>query len=388
MKIYLVAGKRTPFGKFSGSLQDISPVDLALSCSKNLIEQLHLTPDQIDHVIMGNVLPSTTDTLYGARHVALKLGCPESTPAYNLNRLCGSGIQAIMDAYRLIKLGEAHGVLACGSENMSLAPHLVYGGRFGTKYGPLKTVDMLMDSLTDQYAGCPMAITAENLAQEYSISREECDQFAAASHLKAHQAYKKGYFTQEIAPITYRKGVLEKDEHMREQVSLEEMASLRPSFAKEGVVTAANASGIVDGAASVIVASEAYCERNKLKPIAEICEGSVVGVDPKKMGIGPVPAIQALLNKAEMKISEIDLFEINEAFAAQTLACAKALDLDRAKLNIWGGAIALGHPLGASGVRISLTLAHQLKAEGKKWGIASACIGGGQGIAMLLRSLT
>lgn len=386
MKVYLVAGKRTPFGKFSGSLQDISPVDLAVSCSKNLIEQLHLTPDKIDHVIMGNVLPSTTDTLYGARHVALKLGCPQSTPAYNVNRLCGSGIQAIMDAYRLIKLGEAHGVLACGSENMSLAPHLVYGGRFGTKYGPLKTVDMLMDSLTDQYAGCPMGITAENLAKEHQISREQCDEFAASSHLKAHQAFKKGHFAHEISPVEIRKGVLEKDEHVREQVSLEEMASLRPSFSKEGVVTAANASGIVDGAASVIVASEAYCERNKLTPFAQICESAVVGVDPKIMGIGPVPAINALLNKAEMNLSEIDLVEINEAFAAQTLACAKVLGLDKSKLNIWGGAIALGHPLGASGVRISLTLAQQLKAEKKKWGISSACIGGGQGIAMLMRA--
>lgn len=386
MKVYLVAGKRTPFGKFSGSLQDVSPVDLAVSCSKNLMEQLHLTPEKIDHVIMGNVLPSTTDTLYGARHVALKLGCPESTPAYNVNRLCGSGIQAIMDSYRLIKLGEAHGVLACGSENMSLAPHLVYGGRFGTKYGPLKTVDMLMDSLTDQYAGCPMAITAENLAQEHQITRQQCDEFAASSHLKAFQAYEKGYLTAEIASLQIRKGMLTQDEHLREKVSVEEMGSLRPSFSKDGVVTAANASGIVDGAASVIVASEAYCEKNKLTPLAEICESAVVGVDPKKMGIGPVPAIHALLNKAEMSLADIDLIEINEAFAAQTLACAKVLGLDMSKLNIWGGAIALGHPLGASGVRISLTLSHQLKRENKKWGISSACIGGGQGIAMLLRS--
>lgn len=386
MKVYLVAGKRTPFGKFSGSLQDITPVDLTVTAAKNLIEQLHLTPDQLDHVILGNVLPSTTDTLYGARHIALKLGCPESVPAYNLNRLCGSGIQAIMDAYRLIKLGEAHGVLACGAENMSLAPHLIYGGRFGTKYGPLKTVDMLMDSLTDQYAGCPMGITAENLAQEYSISREECDQFAASSHKKAAQAYKNNFFKDELCAVTLRKGELVHDEHLRENVSIEDMATLRPSFSKEGVVTAANASGIVDGAAVVLVASEAYCEKNKLKPIAEICESAVVGVDPKKMGIGPVPAIQALLNRADMKLADIDLIEINEAFAAQTLACAKVLNLDQSKLNIWGGAIALGHPLGASGVRISLTLAHQLKAEKKKWGISSACIGGGQGIAMLLRS--
>lgn len=386
-QIYLVAGKRTPFGKFGGSLKDVAPVDLAVSCSRALLEQIKLSPDLIDQVILGNVVPSTTDTMYGGRHLALKLGCPQKVPGIVINRLCGSGIEAILEASRLIRLGEASCVLSAGTENMSLVPHLTYGARFGTKYGGLKSVDMLLDALTDAYCQTPMGITAEKLGKQYGVTRAECDEFALQSHQKASRAYNDGHFKDEIAPFELKKGVCDKDEHLRPDASMADMEKLRSTFVKDGVVTPASASGIVDGAASVIVASEAFCQKHGLTPIAKIIDGAVVGVDPTIMGIGPVPAIRQILEKQKLTIKDLDLVEINEAFASQTLACVKELELDKSKLNIWGGALALGHPLGASGTRISLTLARQLKIMKGKRGIASACIGGGQGIAILLESV-
>ncbi len=386
-QIYLVAGKRTPFGKFGGSLMDITPVDLAVSCSKALLSEINLSPDKIDQVILGNVVPSTTDTMYGGRHLALKIGCPIEVAGIVINRLCGSGIEAILEATRLIKLGEASCVLASGTENMSMVPHLTYGARFGTKYGSLKSVDMLLDALTDAYCQTPMGITAENLAKKYSLTRQECDEYSLASHQKAAKAYADGHFKDEIIPIELKRGTCDKDEHIRPDASLEDMTKLRASFVKDGVVTPASASGIVDGAASVLVASESFCKKHNLKPLAKIVDGAVVGVDPTIMGIGPVPSIKKILSKQSLSIKDLDLIEINEAFASQTLACVKELEIDQSKLNIWGGAIALGHPLGASGTRISLTLARQLKIKGLKRGIASACIGGGQGIAVLLESV-
>lgn len=384
-KIYLVSGKRTPFGKFGGSLKDVTPVDLAVHASKSLISEIKLDPAKIDQVILGSVVPSSTDTMYGGRHLALKLGCRQETPGIVINRLCGSGIEAILAASRLIKLGEASCVLAAGTENMSMVPHLVYGSRFGTKYGSLKTVDMLLDALTDQYAQTPMGITAENLAEKFQISREQCDTFSYNSHARAAKAYKDGLLQGEIAPFPLKKGSCDRDEHLRDDASLEEMKSLRPTFKTDGVVTAASASGIVDGAAAVIVASESFVKKEGLTPLAEIVDGFVIGVDPKIMGIGPSPAIKGLLTKTNMKLSDIDLFEINEAFAGQALSCMKDVDIPHEKINLWGGAVALGHPLAASGVRIAHTLARQLKHYNKNYGIASACIGGGQGIAVLLK---
>lgn len=384
-RVYLVHGKRTPFGKFGGSLKDITPVDLAVHASKALISEIKLDASKIDQVLLGNVVPSSTDTMYGGRHLALKLGCRQETPGLVLNRLCGSGIEAILTAARLIKLGEAQCVLAAGTENMSMVPHLTYGSRFGTKYGSLKSVDMLLDALTDQYAQVPMGITAENLSEKFEVSRGQCDEFSFNSHLRAAKAYKEGLLQGEIAPVALRKGSCDRDEHMREDVSMEEMKSLKPTFKADGVVTAASASGIVDGAAAVIVASESFIKKENLKPIAEIVDGYVIGVDPKIMGIGPSPAIKALLAKNNLKMEQIDLFEINEAFAGQTLSCMKDTGIPHDKINIWGGAVALGHPLGASGVRIANTLARQLKHLNKDYGVASACIGGGQGIAILLK---
>lgn len=384
-KVYLVAGKRTPFGKFGGSLQDITPVDLAVYAAKSLLEDTKITPDRIDQVILGNVVPSSTDALYGGRHLALKLGCPEHVPGIVINRLCGSGIQAILDATRLIKLGEANLVLAGGTENMSMVPHLTYGSRFGTKYGALKSVDMLLDALTDQYAQTPMGITAENLGEKFEVQRMECDSYSLDSHQKAAQAYESGFLQGEICDIPLRKGVCSRDEHMREDATLEGMASLKSTFKKDGLVTAASASGIVDGAAVALIASESFVKENNLTVLAEIIDGEVIGVDPKIMGIGPSPAIKNLLKKNGMDLSQIDLFEINEAFAAQTLSCMKDINIPSDKLNIWGGAVALGHPLAASGTRITVSLARQLQQFKKEYGIASACIGGGQGIAILIR---
>lgn len=386
-KVYLVAGKRTPFGKFGGSLQDITPVDLAVYATKALLSETKIEADKIDQVILGNVVPSSTDALYGGRHLALKVGCPESVPGIVINRLCGSGIQAILDAVRLIKLGEANLVLAGGTENMSMVPHLTYGARFGTKYGSLKNVDMLLDALTDQYAGTPMGITAENLGEKFNLTRLECDDYSYKSHEKANQAYAQNLLQGEICEIPLKKGVCNKDEHLREDITLEAMASLRPSFKKDGLVTPGSASGIVDGASVCLIASEKFVKENNLSPIAEILDGEVVGVDPKIMGIGPSPAIKNLLKRNNLKVSEIDLFEINEAFAAQTVSCLKDIEIPADKLNVWGGAVALGHPLAASGSRITVTLARQLNYYNKNLGIASACIGGGQGIAILIKKV-
>lgn len=382
-RVYLVGGKRTPFGKFGGSLKKITPVDLAVHASKALLEETGVSPKQIDHVIFGNVAPSTTDTMYAGRHLALKLGMPETTPGYVVNRLCGSGIQIILDAVRQIKLGESNCVLTAGAENMSMMPHLVYGGRFGTRYGSLETVDMLLDTLTDKFTKIPMAITAENLAESHSISRAEVDRYSLESHLKASKA--QVHIKGEIAPIIEGRINCTKDEHTRDDATLEQMQKLKSSFVKEGTVTPATASGVVDGASCVLVASEEFIEKNNLTPLAEIIDGHVVGVDPTVMGIGPVPAIKDLLKKNNLHLDDIDLYEINEAFAAQVMACQKDLEIPEEKLNIWGGAVAIGHPLAATGTRITTTLARQLRITNKNYGVASACIGGGQGISILLK---
>ena len=384
-KVFLVDGKRTPFGKFGGSLKDISPVDLAVNATKGVLESTKLSGSDIDHYILGNVVPSTTDAMYGGRHLALKSGGSIETPGYNVNRLCGSGIQSILDAFRLIRMNEANSVIAAGTENMSIVPHLTYGGRFGTKYGALKVVDMLMDSLTDKNAGCPMGITAENLSEKFSITREQCDQYSLESHQKLTAAYEKGFIQGELTKVELRRGVCERDEHFRDNCSLEDMSKLRASFKEGGVVTPGTASGIVDGAASSLIAGEAFIKDKGLSPLAEIVDGVVVGVEPTIMGIGPSPAIKQILDRNGLKLSDIDLIEINEAFAGQTLACAKDLELDMAKLNVWGGAIAVGHPLAASGTRIAVSVARQMKELDKEIAIASACIGGGQGIAILLK---
>lgn len=386
-KVYIVSGKRTPFGKFGGSLGSITPVDLAVITAKDVLNSTNIPTDSIDQVIFANVIPSTPDTLYAGRHLALKAGLPVETPGVIVNRLCGSGIQALIDGTRLIRNQEAEAVLLAGAENMTMVPHLTYGARFGTKYGPLKNQDLLLDTLYDKYAQIAMGITAENLAHEFTVSKEDSDKYAYESHLKAKKAYDQGLIQPEITPVNVERINCSRDEHLRSDISLEEMQKLKPTFKKDGTVTAGSASGIVDGACAMLIASEDYVKKHNLNPIAEIIAGEVVGVDPSKMGIGPVPAIKKLLEKQKKDISDIDLFEINEAFAPQVIACRKALEISEDKLNIWGGAVALGHPLGATGLKITLTLARQLQHFKKDLGIASACIGGGQGIALLIRSV-
>lgn len=384
-KVFIVQGKRTPFGKFGGSLGNLTPVELAVHAAKVLLEETKISPDTLDQVIFANVIPSTPDTLYAGRHLALKSGLKTETPGIVINRLCGSGIQAIIDATRLIRTNEAQAILVGGAENMTMTPHLTYGARFGTKYGGLGSKDLLLDTLYDKHAQMPMGQTAENLAHEFTVTKEESDAFAYESHLKANKAYEQGLIQPELAPIKMDRIDCSKDEHLRPDATLAEMQKLKPTFKKDGTVTAGSASGIVDGGCAMIVASEAYVKKHNLKPIAEIVAGEVVGVDPSKMGIGPVPAIKNLLQKQNLKISDIDLFEINEAFAPQVIACRKALEIPADRLNIWGGAVALGHPLGATGIKITLTLARQLQHLGKNYGISSACIGGGQGIALLIK---
>ncbi len=384
-RVFIVNGKRTPFGKFGGSLGSITPVDLAVYAAQALLQETKIDPNTLDQVIFANVIPSTPDTLYAGRHLALKAGLKITTPGIVINRLCGSGIQAILDAARLIRCKEANALLVAGAENMTMVPHLVYGSRFGTKYGALKTQDLLLDTLYDKHVQTPMGITAENLAVEYNVTKEDSDQYSYQSHAKALKAYEANLIQPEIVPIKFERIDCSRDEHLRDDVSLEQMQKLKPTFKKDGTVTAGSASGIVDGACAMIIASEEYVTKYNLKPIAEVIDGQVVGVDPTKMGIGPVPAITQLLERQKKNIQDIDLFEINEAFASQVISCQRALSLPMEKLNIWGGAVALGHPLGATGIKISLTLSRQMQHLKKDWAISSACIGGGQGIALLLK---
>lgn len=382
-RVFIIHGKRTPFGKFGGSLAAITPVELAVIATKALLSETSIPLDTIDQVIFSNVIPSTPDTLYAGRHLALKCGLPTTTPGLVVNRLCGSGIEALMQSARLIQNAEAESLLIAGAENLSMAPHLTYGARFGTKYGPLKSQDMLLDTLYDKHAEIAMGITAENLARDYQITREESDQFSYESHVKANKAYAANLIQSELVAV----GNLLKDEHLRESISVDDLKKLKSTFQKDGTVTAGSASGIVDGACAFVVASEDYVKRHHLQPLAEIIGGEVVGVEPERMGIGPVPAIERLLSRKQLGMNDIDLVEINEAFAPQVIACQKALEIDPSRLNIWGGALALGHPLGATGLKITLTLGRQLKILNKNYGIASACIGGGQGIALLIKKV-
>jgi len=384
-EIVIVNGARTPFGNFGGVLRDVSAIDLAVVASKAALERSKVPAEKIDQVILGNVIQSSADAIYAARHVGFKAGCREDVPALVVNRLCGSGLQAIVSGAQQLLLGEAEYVLAGGSENMSQSPHVIRGARWGLALGQGKLEDALWEGLTDSYNGMPMAITAENLAERYEITREEADEFSVRSQRGAAKAIENGFFAEEIAPVEIagKKGptIVDKDEGPRPGVTMEQIGKLPPRFKKDGIVTPANASGITDGAAMVVVTTAERAEKDGLEPIGRLVSWGVVGVDPDIMGIGPAFAIPQAAKRAGMKIDDFDLVEINEAFAPQVLACVHALNLDTSKLNVNGGAIALGHPLGASGARITYTLLHELRKQKKKRGVASACIGGGQGIA-------
>jgi acetyl-CoA acetyltransferase family protein len=378
-EVVIVAAKRTPMAEYGGALRDRTAIELGAIAAEAAIAQSGIEPARFDHSIFGNALQTSGDALYGARHVALKAGLPLEVPALTVNRLCGSGIQSIISAAQLIELEEATVVLAGGMESMSQAPHVIRGARWGFRLGQGKLEDSLMTALLDTYCGCSMANTAETLARQYGITRDDQDQYALRSQTLAAAARDAGRLAEEITPV--EKFV--QDDHLRPETTLEVLSKLKPVFAKEGFVTAGNASGIVDGGAAVVVTTP---NRAKAAPIGRIVSWGIAGVPPEIMGIGPVPAAKIALDKAGMKLSQIDLIEVNEAFAAQYLAVEKALEFDRNKVNVNGGAIALGHPLGATGTRLVMTLLYELRRRKKRYGLAAACIGGGQGIAMIVEA--
>lgn len=387
-EVLILGGKRTPMGEYVGALKDISAIDLGAVSARGALEATGVAPEEIDHTVIGNALQTSGDAIYGARHVALKAGVPFDRPALTVNRLCGSGIQAIVSGVQMIQLNEAGTALVGGMESMSQAPHVIRGARSGFALGEGKLEDSLMVALLDTYCNTPMAGTAENLARKFEISREEQDAYALRSQQEAKRAQDSGILTEEIVPVEVKSRkktfMFEADDHLRPETTLEGLAKLRPAFAKDGFVTAGNASGIVDGAASLVIAGEDYVKRRDLKPMGRIVSWAYAGVEPEIMGIGPVPATRKALEKAGLKLADLDLVEINEAFAGQYLAVEKELGLDRSKTNVNGGAIALGHPLGATGARLVLTLLHELQRRQGRYGLASACIGGGQGIAMIV----
>ena len=385
--IIIVAGARTPFAKFGGSFKDLTATDLATIASQAALERSGVKADEIDHVIFGNVMQSAPDAAYLSRHVGLRCGVPIPVPAYGVNRLCGSGFQAVINGAVELMLGNADEVLVGGVEQMSMAPFNVYG-RWGMKLGDRPIVDSLNAGLTDAYCGCPMSVTAENLAHAYNITREEADEFAYQSHALASQAWEEGWMD-EVIPVSIpaKKGVvtIAKDEHFRADTTAEKLAKL-PPLLPNGQVTAGNSSGINDGAVALVLTTRESADSRDVKPLGRLISWGVKGVAPDIMGIGPAPASREALAKAGLELHDMDLIEVNEAFASQYLAVEKELGLARNKVNVMGGAIALGHPLGASGARLVLTILHSLRRTGGKYGLATACIGGGQGIAVVVES--
>lgn len=388
----ILTGVRTPFGKFMGGLSTLSAVQLAAHVTKHALQKVDISPGEVDHVIFGNVLQTSNDAIYLARHAGLYAGVPIHVPAVTVNRLCGSGLEALVQAARLVQTGEAELVVAGGAENMTQAPFVLRGARFGLRLGSAQLDDYLWEALLDPYCNFTMAGTASLLAEKYGISRAEQDEFALRSQQRAVKAIENGYFQEEIAPVALdqkgQKILIERDEHPRADTTLASLAKLPLApFPGNQCVTAGNASGINDGAAVVIVASAAKAQALGVKPLGRMRSWAQCGVEPQYMGIGPVPASQKALEQAKLTLKDIALMEINEAFAAQYLAVERELKLDRERVNVNGGAIALGHPLGASGARLALTLLHELRRRKAQFGLVSLCIGGGQGIAAVLEAL-
>jgi acetyl-CoA acetyltransferase family protein len=377
--------------EYAGKLKDISALELGAIASRAAMQRTGVKPQDVDHVVFGNVLQTSSDAVYGARHVGLKAGLPIEVPALTVNRLCGSGIQAAVNGAHLLMLSEADVVLTGGMESMSQAPHVIRGLRSGLRLGQGQLEDTLWSALLDTHCGCTMAGTAENCAAKYNVSREEQDAYAIRSQQLADKAWKEGRLKEEVVPVELksRKGVelFSQDDHMRPDTTMEGLAKLPAAFSKNGCVTAGNASGIVDGGAALLLASAAGVKDHGLKPLAKLTHWAYVGVEPTLMGMGPAPATRKVLEKAGLSLKDIDLIEVNEAFAAQYLAVEKELGLDRDRTNVNGGAIALGHPLGMTGTRLLLTLTNELRRRGLKRGLATACIGGGQGIAAIVESV-
>jgi acetyl-CoA acetyltransferase family protein len=390
--IYIIDGARTASGTFMGSFSDVSAVDLGVVATKGALERSKVDPNLIDQVVIGNVIQSSKDAGYLARHVALKAGLPIDAPALTVNRLCGSGLQAVISVAQFLLLGDGSIGLAGGTENMTQAPYVLRGARAGFKYGTFPQLeDTLWDSLYDTYIDCGMAITAENLAEKFELTRLQIDEYALRSQHAARAAQKAGILAEEIVPVTIkdRKGnpvEVTQDEGIRD-ITIESLTKLPARFKKGGVVTPGNASGINDAAASVVVATGDAVKQHNLKPIARLLSWGIAGVPPEIMGFGPVPAIRQALKKADLTLEDMSRVEVNEAFSSQYLAVEKELGLDRNKTNVNGGAISIGHPLGASGVRVLLTLAYELRRNNFKYGVASLCIGGGQGIAAVIENV-
>jgi acetyl-CoA acetyltransferase family protein len=377
--------------EYTGKLKDFSAIDLGAIAARAAMERTGVKPEDVDHVVFGNVMQTSADAVYGARHVGLKAGLPIDVPALTVNRLCGSGIQAAINGAQLIQLGEAEIVLTGGMENMSQAPHVIRGLRNGLRLGQGQLEDSLWSALLDTHCGCSMAVTAENCAAKYNVTREEQDAYAIRSQQLADKAWKEGRLGEEVVPVEIksRKGVevFAQDDHMRPDSTMEGLARLPAAFSKNGCVTAGNASGIVDGGAALILASDRAVREHGLTPLAKLTHWAYVGVEPSLMGMGPAPATRKVLEKAGLTLKDIDLIEVNEAFAAQYLSVEKELGLDRDRVNVNGGAIALGHPLGLTGTRLLLTLTLELRRRGAKRGLATACIGGGQGIAAIVETV-
>jgi acetyl-CoA acyltransferase 2 len=391
--VVFLSGVRTGFGSFGGSLKDLSATDLGAVAAAEALARSRVPAADVDHVVFGNVLQTSADAPYLARHVGLRIGLSVDTPAVTVNRLCGSGFEAVVQGAQQIVLGESNVVLAGGTESMSQAPHVVRGARWGLRLGPAAALeDTLWEALRDTQCGLSMAETAEKLGERYGIGREAVDCYAALSQARARDAWGRGDYASEVVPVTLKdKRTREPqawaaDEHMRPDTTPEGLAKLPPYFRKDGVVTAGNASGICDGAGALVLASAQYAQEHGLRPLGRLVAWAAAGVDPSTMGIGPVPAARRALERAGLVLDDMDLVEINEAFAVQYLAVEQALRLDRERTNLDGGAVALGHPLGASGARITLHLLHALRRRGGRYGLGAACIGGGQGIAVIVEA--
>jgi acetyl-CoA acetyltransferase family protein len=392
--VVFLSGVRTGFGGFGGALKDLSATDLGVLAGTEALARSQVAPAEVDHVVFGNVLQTSADAPYLARHIGLRSGLPTETPAVTVNRLCGSGFEAVAQAGQQIMLGESRVVLAGGTESMSQAPHVVRGARWGLRLGtPPPLEDSLWEAVRDAYCGLSMAETAENLAQQYRVGREAVDCYAALSQSRARDAWARGDYADEVVPVMLKEKKARAplpwsaDEHMRPDTTPEALAKLPPYFRKDGVVTAGNASGICDGAAALVLASERYAAERGFTPIGRLVAWAAAGVDPRTMGIGPAPASRRALERAGLALEDMDLIEVNEAFAAQYLAVEQELELDRERTNVDGGAVALGHPLGASGARITLHLLHALRRRGGRYGLGTACIGGGQGMAVIVEAI-
>jgi acetyl-CoA acyltransferase 2 len=391
-EIVFIAGRRTPFGTYGGTLKDLSATDLAVHAARAALSDSGLPPDAIGHVIVGNVLQTSADAIYLARHVGLRSGVPLETPALIVNRLCGSGFEAVVQGAFQIGSGQAEAVLVGGTESMSQAPYVLRGSRFGVPLGKTPGMeDSLWNALTDTQAKMPMAMTAEKLAEQYRITQDEVDEFSALSQRRFAEAQAAGRFQDEIAPVEIetRKGKVkfERDEHPRPDTTVEGLRKLPKVFKKDGVIHAGAASGVADGAAMMVMTTREAADRRGLRPLARLVNWGVAGVDPTVMGIGPVPAFKNAMARAGATLSDFDLFEVNEAFSPQYLAVEKELGLPRDRTNVDGGAIAVGHPLAASGARLTLHIIQALRQRGGRYGLAGACIGGGQGIAVVVEAL-